>query len=112
MINIVYAANGAELPVYPAPGPGTKINLNNTTIGQIVTQLLPYVYVAAGMLMMAMIIIGGISLMTAAGDQNQTAAGYGKIKAGIIGFLIIFVSYFVFQLVGMLLGVNILEINN
>ena len=55
-----------------------------------------------------MLIMGGITLMTAAGDPAKSKAGYGKISAGLIGFLIIFVSYFVAQLIEVILGVKIL----
>ena len=46
--------------------------------------------------------------MTAAGDQNKTKEGYGRIQAGIVGFLIVFISYFVVQIVEVILGVKIL----
>jgi len=47
-------------------------------------------------------------LMMAAGDEGATKSGYGKIKAGLIGFLIIFVSYFVVQIVEVMFGMKIL----
>jgi hypothetical protein len=55
-----------------------------------------------------MIIAGGITLMTAAGDPAKSKEGYGKISAGIIGFIIIFVAYFVAQIVQVVFGVKFL----
>ena len=57
--------------------------------------------------MLVMLILGGIGLMTAAGDPAKTKAGYGKITSGIVGFLIVFISYFAVQLVEVILGVKI-----
>ena len=78
------------------------------TLGSVVSQALPYIYVIAGLLLLIMLIMGGLTLMTAAGDQAKTKEGYGKITAGLIGFLIIFISYFVAQIVEVILGVKIL----
>jgi len=77
------------------------------TVGSVVSQALPYVYVIAGLILLVMLIMGGITLMTAAGDQNKSKQGYGMISSGIVGFLIIFVSYFVAQLAEVMLGVKI-----
>jgi len=46
--------------------------------------------------------------MTAAGDPAKSKAGYGRISTGLIGFLIIFISYFVTQIVEVVLGIKIL----
>jgi hypothetical protein len=78
-----------------------------TDIGSIIHKALPYVYVIAGLALLFMLISGGITLMTAAGDPGKSKEGYGKITAGLIGFVIIFVAYFVMQIVSTVLGVTI-----
>ena len=99
----------AVLPNYDA---NTKLTWSAvkplSEIGLIFTSFLKYVYVAAGLLLLLMLISGGVTLMTAAGDQNKTKEGYGRIQAGIVGFLIVFISYFVVQIVEVILGVKIL----
>ncbi|MFA4827352.1 MAG: hypothetical protein WC596_03860 [Candidatus Shapirobacteria bacterium] len=77
-------------------------------VGLLVSQLLPYVYGLAGLCLLVVLVSGGLTLMTSAGDQNKIKEGYGKITAGLIGFLIIFVSYFIVQIVEVVLGVTIL----
>lgn len=93
-----------SLPNYP----GT-FNFVGQTPGEIMGKLLPYIYVIAGLLLLLMLIIGGVTLMTAGGDPAKTKDGYGKITAGLIGFLIVFVSYMVVQIVQVMLGVAILQ---
>ena len=93
-----------DLPTY---GSGTNFKFANGTIGDVISALIPYIYVIAGLSMLVMLIMGGLKLMTAAGDQAKAKDGYGKITSGIIGFLIIFVSYFVVQIVEVVLGIKI-----
>ena len=77
-------------------------------LGFLMSKLLPFVYTFAGLCLLVVLISGGLTLMTGAGDQNKVKEGYGKIQAGLIGFLIIFVSYFIVQIVELILGVSIL----
>lgn len=92
--------SAAVLPQSPV----TKFN----DIGGLISNLLPYVYGFAGLCLFIMLIWGGIILMTAAGDSAKSKEGYGKITTGLIGFLIIFASYFVLQIVEVVLGIKIL----
>ena len=92
-----------QLPNYPA---GFKFT--NSTLGVVITEALKYVYVFAGLMLLVWLIYGGITMMTAAGDQNKSAQGQGMITNAAIGFGIIFVSYFVAQIVEVVLGVKIL----
>jgi hypothetical protein len=87
--------------------PSDPISTRFPTIGSVISAALPYVYVFAGLIMLIMLITGGITLMTSAGDPGKTKSGMGKIQGGIVGFLIIFISYFVVQIVQVVLGVKI-----
>lgn len=95
-------SSGILLPDNPA---GFKFN----NLGEIVSSALTYVYVFAGLGLLVMLIVGGISLMTAAGDEAKVKSGYGKISGALIGFFIIFLTYTVAQLVEKILGVSILN---
>jgi len=94
-----------EIPDYPVTA---NFKFQNSTLGEIISMALQYIYVLAGLSLLVMLILGGIQLMSAAGDEEAMKAGYGKLKTAGIGFLIIFVSYFVVQLVEVVLGVKIL----
>ena len=108
---MVYAQE-AVLPTYPAEvfntgNPGI-VDVNSSNLGALFSALFPYIFGFAGLAFFIMLILGGITLMTAAGDPAKSKAGYGKISAGLIGFLIVFVSYFVAQIVEVVLGIKIL----
>ena len=80
----------AKLPDYT----GTGFKFANNNLADVVNQLMPYIFGFAGLALFIMLIWGGITLMTAAGDPAKSKSGYGKISAGLIGFLIIFVDIF------------------
>lgn len=82
--------------------------LKGKTIGDIINMVLPYVFVIAGLILLVMLILGGIELMTSAGNPDKVKAGSGRITHALIGFLIVFITYFVSQLVQVMLGVNFL----
>jgi uncharacterized membrane protein len=79
-----------------------------SNVGQIISAVLPYVFVIAGLVLLVMLIFGGIGLMTSGGNPDKTKAGYGRIINALIGFLIIFIAYLVAQLVEVMLGVKFL----
>ena len=115
MKNIWFGINNAfaqevEIPRVPNTYEKGMIDLSsdNLEIGTIITELLPYIYVIAGLILLLMLIAGGFGLMTAAGNPDKMKAGYGKIKSGLIGFLIIFISYIVVMIMETVLGVEIL----
>ena len=78
----------------------------NANIGTIISKLLPYVYVVAGLILLLLLISGGIGLMTSGGNPDKTKAAMGKIQAGLIGFLIIFLAWSIAKIVEVLLGVS------
>lgn len=94
----------AVLPTYS----NTGFKFADSSIGEIISQLLPYVIGLAGLALFVMLIWGGITLMTAAGDSAKSKEGYGRISSGLIGFLLIFITYFVVQIVEVILGISIL----
>ena len=93
-----------KLPGYS----GTGFKFANAKVADVINALVPYIYVFAGIVLLFMLISGGIGLMTAAGNPDKIKAGQGRVTAGLIGFLIIFISYFVVQIVELILGISIL----
>jgi hypothetical protein len=95
-----------ELPTYKSSG--IAFNFADASIGEIISKTLPYIYGFAGIALLLTLILGGITLMTAAGNADKTKSGYGMITGAVIGFIIVFISFFLIQLLEVVLGVNIL----
>lgn len=56
------------------------------------------------------LIMGAIGIMTAGGDKAQLENSRKKITNGVIGLIVVIAALFIVQLVGTLLGIDILNL--
>jgi hypothetical protein len=82
----------------------------NSKIGDILSALLPYIFVIAGLTLFILLIIGGFGLLTSAGSPDKVKAAQGKITSAIVGFVIIFVAYWLMRILEIVLGLNLLGV--
>lgn len=85
-----------------------KASGEDITFGVVLSALLPYLYVFGGMILFSMLIWGGFEMLAGAQDTKAQEAGKNRITAAAIGFILLFVSYWLAQLLQFLLGINIL----
>ena len=85
----------------------TGLLSNFTDVASIITKVLPYVFYAAGLLVLVYLVLGGIQLITSGGDPKAIEMAQKKITGAIIGFVILFLSYWLAQAVGLIVGVPI-----
>lgn len=81
----------------------------NLSIGLIVSKAFTYVFTIAGLLLLFLLISGGFQLMTGANDPKAKEAASKKITNAFIGFIIIFVAYWLVQIIEVVLGISILK---
>jgi len=86
----------------PAFLPGASPNL----LG-IISEFLPYLYIIAGLLLLFYLILGGFQMMTAANDEKGLVVAKGKITSALVGFLLLFISYWLVQVMEYILGIQI-----
>lgn len=79
-----------------------------TNIGGIISALLPYLYVIAGLILFGAIIVSGFQYLFSAGDPKKTASAKGCLTNAIIGFLIIFISWWLIQIIEVIFHLDIL----
>lgn len=81
------------------------------TIGSLISVLLPNVFILAGIIFFLLLIFGGFGLIMGAGggDAKQADKGKQAITAAVIGFLVIFLSYWIIQIIQTVTGVQILN---
>ncbi|PIV02188.1 hypothetical protein COS55_00130 [Candidatus Shapirobacteria bacterium CG03_land_8_20_14_0_80_40_19] len=79
--------------------------------GALISIILKNVYVLAGIMLFVLLIVGGISIISSAGggDAKKTAQGQKAITSALIGFLIIFASYWIIQIIQYITGLEILN---
>lgn len=95
------------------PG-GSKINEQDTfkfkeaNIAGVLSALLPYIFTLAGLVLFIMLIMGGFGMLTSAGSPDKMKAAQGKITSAIIGFVIIFIAYWLMRILEIIFGLNLL----
>ena len=91
--------------VFPA---GSLPRQADLTLGDIISKLFPYVFVAAGLLLFGYLVMGGFELLTSGGNPEKVKSAQGKITSAIIGFLIIFVAYWLVQILEIIFGLELI----
>lgn len=79
-----------------------------TTPRGIISALLPYLFVFAGLILFVMLVWGGFEMLTGATDPKQQEAGKQRIIAALVGFFLIFSAYWLAQIVQTIFGISIL----
>ncbi|MEP7167346.1 MAG: pilin [Candidatus Woesebacteria bacterium] len=90
--------------IFGAAGPDVQL----TTPRGIISKLLPYLFSFAGLILFIMILWGGFEMLTGAADPKSQQAGKERITAAIIGFLLLFSSFWLAQIVQKVFGISIL----
>lgn len=82
-------------------------------IGGIISTLLQNIYILAGIILLILLIIGGLGFIMGAGEENPEKAKRGKqtITAALIGFAVIFCSYWIIRIIEILTEIEIFEPN-
>lgn len=78
-------------------------------VGEILSVLLTYIFPFAGLLMLVYLLYGGYKYMLSQGDPKALQGAKGTITTALIGFVIVFVSYWLVQIVGIALGLNVVS---
>jgi hypothetical protein len=98
------AVNFTELNnAFPA---NSLLNNSDLSVGMIVSNFLPYLFVIAGLMLLTYLIMGGFGLMTSGGDPKRVQSAQGKITSALIGFFVIFVAYWITQILQSVFGLS------
>lgn len=80
-----------------------------TTIGSVITAAIPFVFAAAGIGLLLMLLSGGFSFLTSAGDAKKLESGKQRLVHALTGFFIIFMAYWLVQGLGIILGFDLIN---
>ena len=91
---------------FQSPLGGTDLS----SVGRLVSIFLNTAFVVAGVILLFFFIIGGIGMIGSAGqnDPQKLEAAKKTVTSALIGFIIVFASYWIVKLIGSLTGVQIL----
>lgn len=85
---------------------GIPVTLKFGTVGKIITELLPYLFGIAGIILILNIIVSGYQMMTSAGEPKVLQMAQAKITTSLIGIVIIFLSFWLVILIMKFFGVE------
>ncbi|MGB9707349.1 MAG: hypothetical protein ACPL1D_01195 [Microgenomates group bacterium] len=83
---------------------GPLRGINN--IGDLINRLLPFLIGLAGIVLLFVFIWGGYDLMMSQGDANKVKSAQAKITAGLIGFILLILSYLITSLIARIFGLG------
>jgi hypothetical protein len=104
-------ADSVKIPEYSEiSGIPVKAHITGwESISNIVSRALTYVFPIAGILVFIYLLYGGLNLMLAAGNEEGLRESKAKITNALVGFLVIFVAYWIVQALEIVLGINLLN---
>jgi len=80
-----------------------------STPADLLSLIIKNVYVIAGIILFFFIIIGGMTIILNAGNPEQQKKGSKTVTSAVIGFIIIFTSYWIVRIIELITKVNILN---
>jgi len=80
------------------------------SIGALISTILPNVYITAGLILLFFLIFGGITVILGSGSNNPEQVEKGKkiLTTTLMGFLVVFVSYWIIQILEIITNIPIL----
>ncbi|MBP7700860.1 hypothetical protein KA111_02240 [Candidatus Woesebacteria bacterium] len=79
-----------------------------STPGGIVTRALNFLFPLAGLILFLLISWGGFEMLISSSDSKGIEAGKNRVTAAIVGFILLFCSYWLAQIVELVFGIIIL----
>ena len=86
---------------------GLPGNTLGTGVGSFISSLLPYVFGAAGLLLLVYLVTAGLSMMMSRGDPKAMQAAQARITNALIGFVIVFFAFALVALIGKILNISV-----
>lgn len=83
---------------------GPLEGINN--IADVINRILPFLITAAGIILLFVFIWGGYDFITSQGSAEKVKSAQAKITTGIIGFVLLIISYLLVRLIARIFGVG------
>jgi hypothetical protein len=75
----------------------------------LVNTVLPNVYIIAGLILFIYALVGGFLIIASGSSADQAKNGQKIITNAIIGFIILFASYWLIEIISIITGIPILD---
>lgn len=87
---------------------GTSKFQSLSSVGELVSLFLNTAFILSGLILLFFFLMGGIGMISSAGQSDPQKAEQAKktISSAVIGFVVVFVSYWIVKLISSLLGIT------
>ncbi len=76
------------------------------SLGKIISKTLGFILPMAGIVLLFVLISGGYDYMMSQGNAEKIKSARAKITSGIIGFILLIVSFLMVRLIAMIFGLG------
>lgn len=87
---------------------GSPVAAELASPGGVVSRLLNFLFPMAGLILFLLISWGGFEILISSADQKGMEAGKNRVTAAIIGFILLFSTYWMAQLAELIFRIKIL----
>ena len=84
------------------------LSSEDLTLGGIIQELIPLVMRIGGLILFLYLLWGGIGYLVSFGNPEKMKTAWAKIWQALLGFVIIFTSWWLIKLIEVIFGINIL----
>ncbi len=99
-------AQRLEINGTPIEGPLPK-DTPFTNLASVVNNAVPILFAFSGIALFIYFVWGGFDYLTSMGDPKKAEQGKNKITNAVVGFIIMFVAFWVVQVMDIFLGFEI-----
>lgn len=103
MFTFTYLLQSINLPGGTLQGPVSSAPVSS--LGQLVTRLIPYVFSIAGFIAFIYLIVGGYKYLSSSGDEKALMGAKHTITSALVGLIIVFLAYWLVIVVEYVIGV-------
>ena len=76
------------------------------TVGDVINRVLMVLVPIAGVILLFVLIWGGYDFMMSQGNAEKVKGAQAKITAGLIGFILLILSFFIVRLIAKIFGLD------
>ncbi|MCX7881107.1 MAG: pilin [Patescibacteria group bacterium] len=76
------------------------------TLGDLINRLMQFIIPLAGIILFLVIIWGGYDFLMSGGNQDKIKSGKSKITAGLVGFILLSLAYFITKIIAKIFGLE------
>lgn len=88
---------------------GNQIPIGPTFLSSLISRVLPFALIMAGLLLLLMLISGGFTMLTNPTNPQGQDAGKQRITWAIIGFFVLFMAYWLMQILQIVFGIRVVS---